>query len=455
MPSAPTITNTYAQVDSPTTASLFSSVIPNGLPTTAWFRWGTGGSYASTTPTFVGDGTTAVTNSAGVGPLSRGTTYSFCLVATNVAGATFGSWQTFSTPPSSNANLAGLLLSAGTLTPAFDPAVTNYIACVSNHTSSVTVTPTSADTNATIQVRVNGGAWSNVLSGTASAPLPLSVGANPIDVKVTAQDLSTMKTYTVTVTREENHPPVANAGPDGNVYTGDTLVLQGTATDPDGNPILYWHWVVVDAPANATWILSGDANPVANFTPNNFGDFIIAFVVGDAYFYSAPDYVTIHAADNLPPVALATADRTNITVGGTVCFDGSQSSDPEAGPLSYIWDFGDGSPSPRTNAVCHTFTYVGTYDVGLQVRDERGAYDFDFVSITVLPPAVLRVALTSTNTVLIAWPAAVTNYALQQNADLTTTNWLAVTNAPGVVGSEKQVLLSPAAAQNFYRLHKP
>jgi hypothetical protein len=68
---------------------------------------------------------------------------------------------------------------------------------------------------------------------------------------------------------------------------------------------------------------------------------------------------------------------------------------------------------------------------------------------------LLRVALTSTNTVRLAWPAAVTNYALQQNADLTTTNWLAVTNAPGVVGSEKQVLLSPAAAQNFYRLHKP
>ena len=140
MPSVPTITNTYAQVDSPTTASLFSSVIPNGLPTTAWFRWGTGGSYASTTPTFVGDGTTAVTNSAGVGPLSRGTTYSFCLVATNVAGTTFGSWQTFSTPPSSNANLAGLWLYNGTLTPAFDPAVTNYTASVFHNVTSNRVT---------------------------------------------------------------------------------------------------------------------------------------------------------------------------------------------------------------------------------------------------------------------------------------------------------------------------
>ena len=103
---------------------------------------------------------------------------------------------------------------------------------------------------------------------------------------------------------------------------------------------------------------------------------------------SAPDFVTIHAADNLPPVAVATADATTITVGGTVCFDGSQSYDPEGGPLSYIWNFPDGSP-PIFNqvSVCHLFSIVGTFDVGLQVTDERGAYDFDFVVVTVLSPA--------------------------------------------------------------------
>ena len=174
---------------------------------------------------------------------------------------------------STNAALAGLVLSAGTMTPAFDAAVTNYTASVPHRTNSITVTPTSADTTATIQVRVNGAGWSNVLSGTTSPALALNVGTNLIDVKVTAQDLSTIKTYTLT--------------------------------------------------------------------------------------------------------------------------------------------------------------------------------------ITVLPPAVLRVALTSTNTVLLAWPAALTGYDLEQNANLNTTNWLPVTNPPVVVGDEKQVTVPPAPDPNFYRLHKP
>jgi beta propeller repeat protein len=359
-----------------------------------------------------------------------------------------------SIPLSTNANLAGLVLSAGTLTPAFDPAVTNYTATVPNHTNSVTVTPTSADANATIQVRVNAGAWSNVLSGTASAPLPLSVGANLIDVKVTAQDL-TAKIYTLVVTREPNLPPVADAGPDRNAYTEFAITLQGTAYDPDGEPVIGWYWAVDQSPCGNCWLLFDDTTPTPTFKASINGDYVLLLVVEDPTGISAADFVTVHVRSNLPPVAVATADRTNITVGATVCFDGSQSSDPEAGPLSYTWNFGDGSLSARTNAVCHTFTDVGTYDVGLQVRDERGAYDFDFVSITVLPPAVLRVALTSTNTVLLAWPAALTGYDLQQNADLATTNWLAVTNPSVVVGDEKQVIFDPNPGNRFYRLHKP
>jgi PKD repeat protein len=178
----------------------------------------------------------------------------------------------------------------------------------------------------------------------------------------------------------QNEPPVADAGPDQSVYTGDSAVLQGTATDPDDNPIIYWHWVVVDAPTNSTWFLSGDANPVAYLTPNNPGDYVLAFVVGDAYAYSSPDYVTVHVADNLPPVAVATADKTSGPAPLTVCFDGSQSYDPEGGPLLYDWDFNDGS-NAQVAALCHTFLNAGTYTVTFGVGDVRGAWDFEVLSI--------------------------------------------------------------------------
>jgi gliding motility-associated-like protein len=102
---------------------------------------------------------------------------------------------------STNADLSALSSTAGAIAPAFAAATTAYTASVTNATTSVTVTPTIADATATIEVRVNGGAYAAVTSAAASSALNLTVGANPIDVKVTAQDGTTIKTYTITVTR--------------------------------------------------------------------------------------------------------------------------------------------------------------------------------------------------------------------------------------------------------------
>jgi hypothetical protein len=100
--------------------------------------------------------------------------------------------------------------------------------------SSITVTPTLADATAT--VKVNGTA---VGSGTASAGIPLNVGANIITVSVTAQD-GTTQTYTISVTRAAlgtqvitftTLPPVATVG--GAPYTP-------TATGgASGNPVVF------------------------------------------------------------------------------------------------------------------------------------------------------------------------------------------------------------------------
>ena len=97
---------------------------------------------------------------------------------------------------SSNSTLAGLALSSGSLSPTFAGGTTVYAASVTNATTSVTVTPSVTEANAT--VKVNGAL---VTTGTASASIPLVVGNSPITVQVTAQDGITTSTYTVTVTR--------------------------------------------------------------------------------------------------------------------------------------------------------------------------------------------------------------------------------------------------------------
>jgi gliding motility-associated-like protein len=119
------------------------------------------------------------------------------VVVTAQDGTTTNTYTTTVTrAASTNANLSALSLSSGSLSPTFASATTAYISSVANSVMSITVTPTVADSNAT--VKVNG---TTVTSGQASNTIALNVGSNTITVVVTAQDGTTTITYTTTVTR--------------------------------------------------------------------------------------------------------------------------------------------------------------------------------------------------------------------------------------------------------------
>jgi|GEM_PF-1161412 len=131
---------------------------------------------------------------------------------------------------SNNANLSGLALSKGTLSPAFGSGTTSYTAQVGYSVSSVTITPTVADPNATI--KVNGSA---VNSGSASQPITLNVGTNPVSILVTAQDGTTKITYTVSITRVADLSGVTPVIAAGDKTKGVAFSLSLTnAKDVDG-----------------------------------------------------------------------------------------------------------------------------------------------------------------------------------------------------------------------------
>ena len=98
---------------------------------------------------------------------------------------------------STNADLAGIAPSSGTLSPVFQSNTLSYTATVAD-LNTIAVTPTTADLYAI--VRVNGNL---VNSGTLSSPIALVTGTNPITLQVQSSDLSTTKTYTLTITRED------------------------------------------------------------------------------------------------------------------------------------------------------------------------------------------------------------------------------------------------------------
>jgi alpha-tubulin suppressor-like RCC1 family protein len=177
-------------------ATLNGTVNPNGQSTVVGFEYGLTTAYGSTaspTPATL-TGTTAQPLAVTLTNLPNRTTYHYRVVATSPGGTLYGQDMTFAT--SDIASLAGLSLSAGTLTPGFESATTSYSAGVPFAVSSITVTPVAGDALATIRVQ-----GVTVLSGAASAPVALAVGNTTISVVVAPPGAAFSKTYTVMVTR--------------------------------------------------------------------------------------------------------------------------------------------------------------------------------------------------------------------------------------------------------------
>jgi hypothetical protein len=74
-----------------------------------------------------------------------------------------------------------------------------------------------------------------------------------------------------------------------------------------------------------------------------------------------------------------------------VSFDGSGSSDPDGDPLSYTWDFGDGSAATKGVTASHTYTTNGLFDVRLVVDDQKGGTNSATLTIQVGNPPVGKV----------------------------------------------------------------
>jgi hypothetical protein len=78
-----------------------------------------------------------------------------------------------------------------------------------------------------------------------------------------------------------------------------------------------------------------------------------------------------------------------------------------------------------------------------------------YISQATTPPQ-LNLTPSITNLAL-SWIIPSTNFVLQQNLDLTTTNWVTLTNTPtlNLTNLQNQVILSPSNSSGFYRLKTP
>jgi hypothetical protein len=190
---------------SDTTAATVTCIFPAGLINVTWTATGSGGG----TPTAFGTGNI---NDMVTLPTGASVSYTVSAFISISATGTLSTTATVTAPPgtadpntennsktdtdtliSADASLSGLTLSQGSLSPAFSNGTYNYTASVANSVTSLTVTPTASNTNATI--KVNGAA---VSSGNASNSIALVVGPNTVTVDVTAEN-GTTQNYIITV----------------------------------------------------------------------------------------------------------------------------------------------------------------------------------------------------------------------------------------------------------------
>jgi hypothetical protein len=193
-----------------------------------------------------------------------------------------------------------------------------------------------------------------------------------------------------------NRPPTVNAGEDQTVSEGATATLAATASDPDGNTLVY-SWTQVSGPSVTLTDASG---PTPSFTAPQVtrgeADVVLRLTVSDGYGGSASDDVAIHIANvNRSPLAQAPAnlsvpEDTSVTLIG----QGTDPDSEEQSQLAYAWQQIAPITGPVVQGATLSFTAplvtaggdpnaAVTLTFRLTVTDPNGAAASDDVDVVV------------------------------------------------------------------------
>jgi hypothetical protein len=100
-----------------------------------------------------------------------------------------------------------------------------------------------------------------------------------------------------------------------------------------------------------------------------------------------------------------------------------------------------------TKVLGGTTAYVGFTGAYGGATSVQTITNFTFVGL-----ATQAIKINNGTNILISWPGAILGYVLQQNTDLTTTNWQNVANPVNVVSGQNQVVVPLSGNNQFFRL---
>ncbi len=158
-----------------------------------------------------------------------------------------------------------------------------------------------------------------------------------------------------------NSVPIADAGPDMLVCSGDVVNFSAAASYDDDNDLLRYYWDFGDGH-------SAEGLSAANVYVEGGVYEVVLKVVDNTGLQCNFDIDKMIVTVVESPVANAGPDITACT-SSEVVFDGSLSTDSDGIVNNYTWDFGDGETGggARTS---HIYTRPGTYKVLLAIEGE-------------------------------------------------------------------------------------
>jgi PKD repeat protein len=187
--------------------------------------------------------------------------------------------------------------------------------------------------------------------------------------------------YLVFESSSQNQLPTAVASADqtqGNLSLSVNFDGSGSS-DSDGSIVAY-AWDFGDGSTASGVSVSHTFGP---------GLFEVVLTVTDDVGGVGSNSLTIVVADpNQPPVAGFTVSPLVATVGQSVGFDASSSSDADGAIVSYAWDFDEGGNVGSGLNATYAFSDTGWYAVSLTVTDDDAASDLLVQNVRVNPATV-------------------------------------------------------------------
>jgi hypothetical protein len=190
----------------------------------------------------------------------------------------------------------------------------------------------------------------------------------------------------------ENDPPAARVGPDQTVEEGVTVTLDGSNSSDSDDGIASYLWEQSGAIAVA---LSDPTAVQPSFTSPDVGpdgaSFTFRLTVTDNGGLQSTDTCIVNVTwENDPPAARAGPDQT-VDEGITVALDASNSSDPDDGIASYLWEQTAGNPVTLSDPTEVDPTFVAPsgdasemlLSFRVTLTDNGGLQAADEVSVTV------------------------------------------------------------------------